>query len=114
MGDLLCSGGLLDLVRGSLVCSTEEEVKAVYDKALQWTLPHDSAEVVRVKNGFHTPVTGGYCDLKLFVQVAHDSGDSMGRVCHICELQVHLEMFLEKKKFTHMPYVIDRGDFDTR
>jgi hypothetical protein len=114
--DLLCAGGLLDLVRGSICCSTEQEVRAIYDAALALTLHDDSAEVVRVKNGFHTPVTGGYADLKLFVQVAHDSGESAGestgRVCHICELQVHLASFLEKKKFTHMPYVIDRGDFD--
>jgi len=108
--DLLCAGGLLDMVRGSITCTTEEEVQSVYNIALDLTFSKDSAEVVRVKNGFHTPVTGGYCDLKLFVQVAHEAGES--NFFHICELQVHLDIFLEQKKFTHMPYVIDRGDFD--
>lgn len=110
--DMLTCGGLLDLVRGSVTCTTEKEVKAVYERALAWTLPDTGAEVVRVKNGFNKPAVGGYCDLKLFVQVAHDSGHASEQVHHICELQVHLEEFLDKKKFTHMPYVIDRGDFD--
>merc|ERR1712046_239868 len=53
--DLLCAGGLLDLVRGSIVCTTEAEVKKVYEAALRLSVQHDSAEVVRVKNGFNTP-----------------------------------------------------------
>merc|ERR1711879_58421 len=108
--DLYCCGGVLDLVRGSIECNTEEEVKLIYDLAVGLKVEEDGAEVVRVKNGFHTPAVGGYCDLKLFLQIAKDCGSS--RICHICELQVHLQSFLARKKYTHMPYVIDRGDFD--
>lgn len=113
--DLLCAGGLLDLVRGSITCSSEDELLRTYEKALSLTVENDRAEVVRVKNGFHTPAVGGYCDLKLFLLIATDRRKDVGvgsKVCHICELQVHLKEFLECKKFTHMPYVIDRGDFD--
>lgn len=106
--DLYCAGGLLDLVRGSITCNTEEEVKKVYEAAISLTVENDMAEVVRVKNGFRTPAVGGYCDLKLFVMVVHHHE----RVHHICELQVHMKDFLECKRFTHMPYVIDRGDYD--
>jgi hypothetical protein len=110
--DMLCAGGLLDLVRGSVTCHTEEDVRNVYEAALDWTLAHDGADVVRVKNGFHKPAVGGYCDLKLFVQVSEDHGEENRALHHICELQVHLKDFLDKKKYTHMPYVVDRGDFD--
>ncbi|CAJ1456391.1 unnamed protein product [Effrenium voratum] len=114
--DLLCTGGLLDLVRGSLTCSTEEEFVEIYNLALTLTVENDHATVVRVKNGFHTPAAGGYCDVKLFLLIAHDKpedGAPVGpKVCHICELQVHLKQFLACKKYTHLPYVIDRGDFD--
>jgi len=114
--DLLCTGGLLDLVRGSLTCSTEEEFEQIYNLALTLTVENDHATVVRVKNGFHSPSAGGYCDLKLFLLIAHDKPEDGGtdgsKVCHICELQVHLMQFLACKKFTHLPYVIDRGDFD--
>eukprot|EP00930_Biecheleria_cincta_P045383 TRINITY_DN31289_c0_g1_i1.p1 TRINITY_DN31289_c0_g1~~TRINITY_DN31289_c0_g1_i1.p1 ORF type:complete len:2032 (+),score=334.54 TRINITY_DN31289_c0_g1_i1:586-6096(+) len=108
--DFFCTGGLLDLVRGSLTCSREEEAEAIFNLCLSLTVENDRAKVVRIKNGFHTPAVGGYADLKLFLMIAYD-GDGT-KVCHICELQVHLKQFLHKKKFTHMPYVIDRGDFD--
>merc|ERR1711948_83413 len=65
--DLLCAGGLLDMVRGSITCTTEDEVAKVYGEARKLTVEKDGAEVVRVKNGFHTPAVGGYCDLKLFL-----------------------------------------------
>lgn len=114
--DLLCTGGCLDLVRGSLTCSTEEEFEEIYNLAMSLTVENDHATVVRVKNGFHSPAAGGYCDLKLFLLIAHDKpedGAIVGsKVCHICELQVHLKQFLACKKYTHLPYVIDRGDFD--
>jgi len=114
MEDLMCAGGLLDLVRGSITCSTEQEVKEIYTLALGFTVEHDRAEVLRVKNCFHTPGQGGYCDLKMFMRIADGGGSKDGGdvVWHICELQVHLERFLAKKKYTHMPYVIGRGDFD--
>lgn len=114
--DLLCTGGCLDLVRGSLTCNTEEEFEEIYNLAMSLTVENDHATVVRVKNGFHSPAAGGYCDLKLFLLIAHDKpedGAIVGsKVCHICELQVHLKQFLACKKYTHLPYVIDRGDFD--
>lgn len=114
--DLLCTGGCLDLVRGSLTCNTEEEFEEIYNLAMSLTVENDHATVVRVKNGFHSPAAGGYCDLKLFLLIAHDrpeDGSIVGsKVCHICELQVHLKQFLACKKYTHLPYVIDRGDFD--
>ena len=114
--DLLCTGGCLDLVRGSLTCTTEEEFEEIYNLAMSLTVENDHATVVRVKNGFHSPAAGGYCDLKLFLLIAHDKpqdGAMVGsKVCHICELQVHLKQFLACKKYTHLPYVIDRGDFD--
>jgi len=110
--DLYCTGGLLDLVRGSLTCHTEEEVEQVYHLARNLTVENDRATVVRVKNGFHTPAIGGYSDLKLFLLIAYDEEASKTKVCHICELQLHLKKFLDCKRFTHMPYVIDRGDFD--
>lgn len=110
--DLLCAGGLLDLVRGSLVCETEEEVRNIYDYAMGFTIKDDGCQVVRVKNGFQTPGAGGYADLKLFLYIARDAQDGEAPVYHICELQAHLKAFLDCKKYTHLPYEIDRGDFD--
>eukprot|EP00434_Breviolum_minutum_P018673 symbB.v1.2.016476.t1/scaffold1252.1/size200744/24 len=92
------------------------EFEEIYNLAMSLTVENDHATVVRVKNGFHSPAAGGYCDLKLFLLIAHDKpqdGAMVGsKVCHICELQVHLKQFLACKKYTHLPYVIDRGDFD--
>uniref|UniRef100_A0A7S0ZMM4 Uncharacterized protein n=1 Tax=Noctiluca scintillans TaxID=2966 RepID=A0A7S0ZMM4_NOCSC len=108
--DLMCAGGLLDMVRGSIVCETEEDIIEVYRRAMDLCAESDKVEVVRVKNGFHTPGAGGYCDLKLFLLLAADAGKDT--VYHIGELQVHLNSFLHMKRFSHLPYVIDRGDFD--
>lgn len=110
--DLLCAGGLLDLVRGSITCQTEGDMAALYGQALRLTIQKDGAEVVRVKNGFKAPVAGGYSDLKVFMLVCQeDEGDS-SRLCHICELQMHLPWYLHQKSHSHLPYVIDRGDHD--
>lgn len=111
-GDLLTAGGLLDLVRGCIECTTEEQVRAVYERAMRMTISDDLCQVVRVKNGFHTPAVGGYADLKLFLHVARDGSDGGVKAYHICELQVHLKDFLACKKYTHLPYQADRGDFD--
>jgi len=108
--DLLCAGGLLDYVRGSITCTTEDEVEEIFDRAMRLKISKDEAEVVRVKNSFHTPGAGGYCDLKLFMMVARD--DVTTRLCHMGELQVHLKQFLDMKKFSHLPYVVHRGDHD--
>ncbi|CAE7194492.1 Cbwd1 [Symbiodinium sp. CCMP2456] len=106
-----------DMLRDRL----NKEFEQIYNLALTLTVENDHATVVRagtpeVKNGFHSPSAGGYCDLKLFLLIAHDKPEDGGtdgsKVCHICELQVHLKQFLACKKFTHLPYVIDRGDFD--
>jgi len=111
--DLLCAGGMLDLVRGSIECDTEEKVQKIYEKAMGYTIQTDYAEAVRVKNGFNKPAVGGYADLKLFLLVGDDtSADSSEHILHICELQVHLKDFLEMKQYTHLPYAIQRGDFD--
>jgi len=114
-GDLLCAGGLLDLVRGSIVCTTEEQVRNIFDAAMNFTIKDDGCQVVRIKNGFHTPAVGGYCDLKLFLFIAKDEyifGGRPNKCYHICELQVHLQSFLDCKQYTHLPYQADRGDFD--
>jgi len=114
-GDLLCAGGLLDLVRGSIVCTQEDQVRAVFNKAMTLTIKDHGCEVVRIKNGFHTPAVGGYCDLKLFLFIAREvnTGFRKDSKCyHVCELQVHMQSFLDCKQYTHLPYQADRGDFD--
>ena len=49
---------LLDLVRGSITCTSEADVVKVYELACKLTVDSDRAEVMRVKNGFHTPGEG--------------------------------------------------------
>mmetsp|Transcript_27782 Transcript_27782/g.79587 ORF Transcript_27782/g.79587 Transcript_27782/m.79587 type:complete len:85 (-) Transcript_27782:19-273(-) len=79
------------------------------------TIKDHGCEVVRIKNGFHTPAVGGYCDLKLFLFIAREvnTGFRKDSKCyHVCELQVHMQSFLDCKQYTHLPYQADRGDFD--
>merc|ERR1719191_1546832 len=90
--DLMCAGGMLDLVRGSIVCENENQVVRVYHNACNLSAEKNDVEVVRIKNGFKKPAAGGYCDLKLFILVVSKSDDDQ-KMCHICELQVHLASF---------------------
>lgn len=114
--DLYTAGGLLDLVRGSIVCSDEEQVRHVYEQAMALTIKDNGCQVMRIKNGFHTPAVGGYCDLKVFLFIAKDeitgAKGNVNKCYHICELQIHLQRFLDCKQYTHLPYQADRGDFD--
>lgn len=104
--DRLCSGGLCDFVRASVVCKTEEELIEVYQ--LLKAAPDDELYVVREKNGFHPDAVsvGGYRDIKLNVLCGKGTAHP-----HISEVQLILDDFLKLKMQSHMPYAVARGDF---
>lgn len=101
----------MDFVRGSITCKDENEVVGVFEQACKLSIQHDGIEVVRIKNSFQQPVSGGYADLKLFVLVVFEEESTGLKTHHICELQVHLESFLRTKQYSHLPYAVSRGDF---
>eukprot|EP00756_Hemistasia_phaeocysticola_P033960 Hpha_TRINITY_DN16496_c0_g14::TRINITY_DN16496_c0_g14_i2::g.162811::m.162811 len=55
-------------------------------------LPHGSLEVMRIKNRFAAPCTGGYMDVLVNVLIGE------GTHSHVAEIQLHLKAVLDVKK----------------
>lgn len=79
---------IYDVVRASIVCDTEEQIRSVCD--LLSSRPE--FEVVRRKNRFQAPSPSGYRDILLNVRmtVPHPSGRQVAFVCEI--VVTHIDM----------------------
>lgn len=78
---------VLDIVRTSIICFSEEDVKTVIDILV--FSPH--LKVVKLKNRFVKPMYNGYRDILLNVLVHRTAGSDSTDDCgpFICEVQVH-------------------------
>jgi tetratricopeptide (TPR) repeat protein len=99
-------GWVFDIVRGTLVCDSAEQIEAVVkllvaDKRVK--------KVIKFKNRFKNPTPNGLCDM--LVQIVFSGG---GNISHVCEVQVHLrqikEYAIENK--SHEAYGYFRVFFD--
>ena len=75
---------LYDIVRGAVMCSTQEQICAIV-AALH---SHPRVQVVRLKNRFKNPTPSGFRDININLRVEIGPGGS--GVYHVCELQIHL------------------------
>ncbi|KAH8094059.1 hypothetical protein JL720_4048 [Aureococcus anophagefferens] len=75
---------LFDVVRGSVMCATEDEIVRLY-KALD---EDPRVDIVRTKNRFNPPCFNGYRDILMNVAVRVE-GAAGEEVLHLCELQIH-------------------------
>eukprot|EP00913_Durusdinium_trenchii_P009655 g9072.t1 len=69
------------------------------------TVENDHATVVRVKNGFHSPAAGGYCDLKLFLLIAHDRPEDGSIVGSKVPSTIRLRVFEQGMLLPGLPYL---------
>ncbi|KAH8066375.1 hypothetical protein JL722_813 [Aureococcus anophagefferens] len=75
---------LFDVVRGSVMCATEDEIVRLYE-----ALDEDPrVDIVRTKNRFNPPCFNGYRDILMNVAVRVE-GAAGEEVSHLCELQIH-------------------------
>ena len=89
-------GCLLDIVRGRVICETEEQINEV----VRIFIKSERLEVVRLKNRFATPMASRFRDFNIVVRVkisdfAH----------HFCELQVHLKAIVDFDEVSKMHFV---------
>jgi tetratricopeptide (TPR) repeat protein len=96
---------LVDVVRCSIVCTTEEELEKVAQVLGQ---TGDSVKLVRLKNRFKHPLFNGYRDALYNVAVRLDDGEG---AWHICEIQLHLAAVLSHKDESHHYYEFFRTYF---
>ena len=98
---LLLSSQVFDLVRGSIVCGTMEEMAA----ALQALQDCCEIRVVRVKDRFSSPAPGSWMDVMVNVIIVGD------RSKHICEIQiVHSSLLAVRKNMKgHDDYAVSRS-----
>ena len=98
---------LFDLVRGSVMCATEEEIVRLYE-----ALDKDPrVDIVRTKNRFNPPCFNGYRDILMNVAVRVE-GDA-GEIAHLCELQIHHAPIKESEPMhkSHVTYEFFREYF---
>ncbi|KAH8055988.1 hypothetical protein JL722_7812 [Aureococcus anophagefferens] len=98
---------LFDVVRGSVMCATEDEIVRLYA-----ALDKDPrVDVVRTKNRFNPPCFNGYRDILMNVAVRVE-GDA-GEVSHLCELQIHHAPIKESEPMhkSHVTYEFFREFF---
>jgi hypothetical protein len=79
-------GWVFDIVRGTLLCDSAEQIEAVVklfvaDKRVK--------VIITFKNRFKNPTPNGFCDMLLHF-VFSDGG-----IKHVCEVQVHLRQITE-------------------
>jgi hypothetical protein len=99
---------LFDLVRGSVMCATEEEIVRLYE-----ALDKDPrVDIVRTKNRFDPPCFNGYRDILMNVAVRVE-GDAGEEVLHLCELQIHHAPIKESEPMhkSHVTYEFFREYF---
>ncbi|KAK7233486.1 hypothetical protein SO694_00104029 [Aureococcus anophagefferens] len=98
---------LFDVVRGSVMCATEDEIVRLYA-----ALDKDPrVDVVRTKNRFNPPCFNGYRDILMNMAVRVE-GDA-GEVSHLCELQIHHAPIKESEPMhkSHVTYEFFREFF---
>ena len=98
---------LFDVVRGSIMCATEDEIVGLYE-----VLDKDPrVDVVRTKNRFNPPCFNGYRDILLNVAV-RVQGEA-GEIVHLCELQIHHAPIKESEPMhkSHVTYEFFREFF---
>ena len=98
---------LFDVVRGSVMCATEDEIVGLYA-----ALDKDPrVDVVRTKNRFNPPCFNGYRDILMNVAVRVE-GDA-GEIAHLCELQIHHAPIKESEPMhkSHVTYEFFREYF---
>jgi len=115
---------ILDTVRLSFVCNGEtvqEQVACclqLLDGFKSCCLENDRLQVLRIKSGFASGVTGsgGYADVKVLVYAdlgmykAFDGTEIPLRI--IGEVQLILHAYFEVKTRMHLAYEVNRGSFD--
>ncbi|KAH8069506.1 hypothetical protein JL721_5809 [Aureococcus anophagefferens] len=97
---------LFDVVRGSVMCATEDEIVRLYA-----ALDKDPRRRRRTKNRFNPPCFNGYRDILMNVAVRVE-GDA-GEVSHLCELQIHHAPIKESEPMhkSHVTYEFFREFF---
>ena len=88
---------IIDAARGSIVCETLAELTATIRVLLSGG--QGVPTVVRVKDRLSQPVSGGYRDVMLNVEMDG----------HVCELQLHLKALIAIKSQAHRIYGILRS-----
>ena len=101
-------GKLVDVVRGSIVVDTEDQLEAVAGALMDATAT--SYRVVRLKNRFKHPLFNGYRDALYSIAVRVEVAGE-GEVWHVCEVQLHLAAVLAHKEQSHGYYEFFRGYF---
>jgi tetratricopeptide (TPR) repeat protein len=98
-------GWVFDIVRGTLLCDSAEQIEAVVKLFVADTRV---TVVITFKNRFKNPTPNGYCDM-LFQIVFCDDG-----ISHVCEVQVHLRQIkeYEAEHKSHEAYDYFRVFFD--
>jgi hypothetical protein len=107
-------GRLLDLVRGSLVFDGPEELLEGFRALTQDEQMQDIIQVVRVRNALtvdgdvaNVTRNGHYRAISLAVRVRNPTKGRTGAgtefAPHICELQLHLRSFWDKRRELHVP-----------
>lgn len=86
---------LFDIVRGMILCDTEQAVRALIDALTSKKILDDGLEVVRFKNRFMNPTPGGYRDCNMNIRI------KVNEMYHICEVQIHHKRILELSKSIH-------------
>ena len=102
----MAAGRILDFIRGSVTCETEQEVLDALG------VLKTQFEIVCVKNMYHSAaqdLVGGYRDIKVFIVVPLSSETIRAQM--VCEVQLLLRSFLDIKKRMHLLYTIKRGDY---
>ena len=99
---------LVDIVRGSIVVDTEDDLEAVVKRLLENHVEteHDGVRVVRFKNRFKHPMPDGGRDMNFNIVVTLDDGTRF-----VCELQVHLKQILDFNLAKHVAYEFFRAYF---
>jgi hypothetical protein len=99
---------LFDVVRGSVMCATEDEIVRLYE-----ALDEDPrVDIVRTKNRFNPPCFNGYRDILMNVAVRVE-GAAGEEVLHLCELQIHHAAIKESEPMhkSHVTYEFFREYF---
>lgn len=110
---------LFDIVRGSVECSSDEEIVRLVN-ALKEASNNSSggfapafrfnivdARILRIKNRFTTSTPGGFRDIMINIRIKIGDTDAGSPIYHTCELQVHLRTIKELGKELHSHRVYD-------
>jgi len=82
---------LFDVLRASIVCSDYDALQFAWTRVIS----NPAWKVLRLKNRFLSPSLTGYRDLLVIIELETEG------VVHLCELQIHLEVFENASTFTY-------------